>query len=169
MRGLRFRPAAVTVLVLLGCHMLLAAQPPDLASARQQFLQAMAQAQRPVQGPAATAPATDATDDPALRSYPLYPYLQAERIRQAFNDRSEVAAADRRAAGFLATYGLLPVGIAVAAQLAGKPGATITMGRLSRRFTVKPLPAMRCAARHSPPGLRPARPRSSGHRWYGSG
>ena len=110
MRGLRFRPAAGAVLVLLGCHTLLAAQPPDLASVRQQFLQAMAQAQRPVQGPAA-APPTDTTDDPALRSYPLYPYLQAERIRQAFNDGSEVAAADRRAAGFLATYGLLPVGI----------------------------------------------------------
>ncbi len=48
---------------------------------------------------------------PALRSYPLYPYLQAERIRQAFNDGVNAVAADRRAAGFLATFGLLPVGI----------------------------------------------------------
>jgi soluble lytic murein transglycosylase len=109
MRGLRFRPAACTVLALLSCRMLLAAPPSDLTVVRQQFLQAMAQAQAPVHGP--TAAATEATDDPALRSYPLYPYLQAERIRQAFNDGAEVAAADRRAAGFLATYGLLPVGI----------------------------------------------------------
>jgi soluble lytic murein transglycosylase len=109
MRGLRFRPAAFTVLVLVSCRVLLAAQPADLTSARQQFLQAMAQAQQPAHGPEAGS--TDATDDPALRSYPLYPYLQAERIRQAFNDGSEVAAADRRAADFLATYGLLPVGI----------------------------------------------------------
>jgi soluble lytic murein transglycosylase len=109
MRGLRFGPAAFTVLVLLGCRMLFAAQPADLASARQQFLQAMAQAQQPAHGPEAGP--TDATDDPALRSYPLYPYLQAERIHQAFGDVSQVVAADRRAAGFLATYGLLPVGI----------------------------------------------------------
>jgi soluble lytic murein transglycosylase len=109
MRGLRFRPAAFPVLVLLSCRMLWAAPPADLTGARQQFLQAMAQAQAPIHGPAASGP-TDA-DDPALRSYPLYPYLQAERIRQAFNDSTEVAAADRRAAGFLATYALLPVGI----------------------------------------------------------
>jgi soluble lytic murein transglycosylase len=110
MRGLRFRPAALTVLALLSCRTLLAAPPADLTIARQQFLQAMAQAQAPVHGPSA-APPPDATDDPLLSSYPLYPYLQAERIRQAFNDGAEVAAADRRAAGFLATYGLLPVGI----------------------------------------------------------
>ena len=100
MRRLRFQPAAFTVLVLLGCRLLLAAPPADLTGARQLFLQAMAEAQRP-----------DATDDPVLRSYALYPYLQAERIRQAFNDGAQVAAADRQAAGFLATYGLLPVGI----------------------------------------------------------
>src|ERR1700722_4657765 len=98
MRGLRFRPAAFPVLVLLSCRMLWAAPPADLTGARQQFLQAMAQAQGPIHGPTASGP-TEATDDPALRSYPLYPYLQAERIRQAFNDSTEVAAADRRAAG----------------------------------------------------------------------
>ncbi|HEY6456141.1 MAG TPA: transglycosylase SLT domain-containing protein [Steroidobacteraceae bacterium] len=110
MRGLRFRPVAFTVLVLLGWRTLPAAPPPDLTGARQQFLQAMAQVQRPANEPAA-APTPAAMDDAALRSYPLYPYLQAERIRQAFNDATQVAAADRRAAGFLATYGLLPVGI----------------------------------------------------------
>jgi soluble lytic murein transglycosylase len=110
MRGLGFRPAALTVLALLGCRMLSAAQPADLSGTRQAFLQAMALAQRPLTAPADSA-ATDATDDAALRSYPLYPYLQAERIRQALTDSPDVAAADRRAAGFLATYGLLPVGI----------------------------------------------------------
>jgi soluble lytic murein transglycosylase len=110
MRGLRFRPAALTALMLLGCRMLPAAQPADLASVRQQFLQAMAQAQQPGHA-AADAGAAEATDELALRSYPLYPYLQAERIRAAFNEGAQVAAADRRAAGFLATYGLLPVGI----------------------------------------------------------
>ena len=53
MRRLRFQPAAFTVLVLLGCRLLLAAPPADLTGARQLFLQAMAEAQRP-----------DATDDP---------------------------------------------------------------------------------------------------------
>ena len=110
MRGLRFRPAALTVLMLLGCRMLPAAAPADLTGVRQQFLQAMAQAQQAGHA-AADAGAAEATDEPALRSYPLYPYLQAERIRAAFNDGAQVAAADRRAAGFLATYGLLPVGL----------------------------------------------------------
>jgi soluble lytic murein transglycosylase len=109
MRGLGFRRAACAVLLVVGCRMLAAAPAPDLTNARQQFLQAMAQAQQPVHG-AASGP-TEATDDPALRSYPLYPYLQAERLRQAFSDVSQVAAADRGAAGFLAIYGQLPVGV----------------------------------------------------------
>jgi soluble lytic murein transglycosylase len=111
MRGLRLRPVAFAVGVLLTCRMVPAAQAPDLTGARQEFLQAMALAQRP----AAAAPTDSAPSAPpdsvTLRRYPLYPYLQAERIRQALGDPSEVAAADRRAAGFLATYGVLPVGL----------------------------------------------------------
>ena len=55
-----------------------------MTSVRQQFLQAMAQARQPAESVAAAT--ADATDDPALRGYPLYPYLQAERIRQALSD-----------------------------------------------------------------------------------
>jgi soluble lytic murein transglycosylase len=110
MRGLRWQPVAFTVLVLLACRMLPAAPIPDLSGARQEFLQAMALAQRPAQGPADSGPSAT-IDDVTLRSYPLYPYLQAERIRQALGDPAEVAEADRRAAGFLATYGVLPVGV----------------------------------------------------------
>ncbi len=111
MRGLRFGPAAGALLWLLACRMALAVEPVDPRAARQQFQLAMLQAERA--GAPADDGAADATDDPALRAYALYPYLQAERIRQAFNNPAAAAAADRRAAGFLATYGLLPVGIAL--------------------------------------------------------
>ncbi len=95
-----FRPAAGIALLLLAGRIAAAADGPDYSGAREQFLRAMAQVQ----------PALDADDDGALRSYPLYPYLQAERIVQALNVAPTAAAADRRAAGFLATYGMLPVG-----------------------------------------------------------
>ncbi len=100
MRGLRFTPAALAALLVVGGRVYATAPTPDLLAVRQQFLQAMASA----------AAAGDANDDPALRAYPLYPYLQAERIRQALANEATVSAADRRAAVFLATYGLLPVG-----------------------------------------------------------
>ncbi len=92
------RPAALAVLLLGGWRMAEAAPPADHAAARLLFQQAMDQAARPA----------DVADDPLLRSYPLYPYLQAERIRQAFS--YDPTGADRRAVGFLATYALLPVG-----------------------------------------------------------
>lgn len=95
-----FRSAAGVALLLLTFRIAPAAPVPEADSVREQFLRAMAQVQ----------PALDADDDTALRSYPLYPYLQAERIVQALNAGPTAAAADRRAAGFLATYGLLPVG-----------------------------------------------------------
>lgn len=99
MRGLRIRPAWLAVALVLAVRLCPAATP-DYTLVRQQFLQAMA-------NPAVGA---EATDDPALRAYPLYPYLQAERIRQGLANAATVAAADRSAAGFLATYGALPVG-----------------------------------------------------------
>ncbi len=95
-----FRPVTGIALLLLAWRIAPAADAPDYSGAREQFVRAMAQVQ----------PAVDADDDAALRSYPLYPYLQAERIVQALNAAPTAAAADRRAAGFLATYGLLPVG-----------------------------------------------------------
>src|SRR5580700_7608141 len=100
MRGLRLTPAILAAIWVLGQAVAPAAQLPDYSIVRQQFLQAMA----------SSAPASDADDDPALRAYPLYPYLQAERIRKALSVEPTAAAADRRAEGFLATYGTLPVG-----------------------------------------------------------
>ncbi len=100
MRGLRFRPAALAALLLLACRVAAAADIPDYTSAREQFQRAMSQADT----------AGEPADEPALRGYPLYPYLQAERIVQALAQPATAAAADRRATGFLATYGTLPVG-----------------------------------------------------------
>jgi soluble lytic murein transglycosylase len=99
MRGLRFRPAALAALLVVAGRVYAAAPIPDYLAVRQQFLQAMTNA----------AVGDEAGDDAALRAYPLYSYLQAERIRQALANEATVAAADRRAAAFLATYGLMPV------------------------------------------------------------
>ena len=110
MKGVRIRPAALAALLLLVSGSAPALSTLDFGAPRALFAQAMAQAARAPGGTvAATEPAADANDDPVLRAYPLYPYLQAERIRQAFS--SDPADADRRATGFLVTYGLLPVGI----------------------------------------------------------
>jgi soluble lytic murein transglycosylase len=99
----------LAALLLMGWRLAPAAPPADFSAARQLFQQAMAQAARPAGGAvAASETAADVADDPVLRAYPLYPYLQAERIHQAFS--SDPAAADRRAAGFLITYARLPVG-----------------------------------------------------------
>jgi peptidoglycan lytic transglycosylase len=53
----------------------------------------------------------DAPDSAALKSYVLYPYLQAARIQLALSVSSgdSAAMADKRAADFLATYGQQPV------------------------------------------------------------
>jgi soluble lytic murein transglycosylase len=99
MRGLRFRPAALAALLVVAGPVYAAAPIPDDQAVRQQFLQAMSNA----------AVGDEAGDDAALRAYPLYSYLQAERIRQGLANEATVAAADRRAAEFLSTYGLLPV------------------------------------------------------------
>lgn len=102
MKRLHWRPAALTALLLLGQRMAAAADI-DYTVARQQFQQAMTEAARPA--------SADANDGPALRAYPLYAYLEAERIRQSFSsDPVASVPVDQRAAGFLATYGLLPVG-----------------------------------------------------------
>ncbi len=108
MRSLRFRPAALAALLLLGIPVAPAAASSDYSGVREQFLRAMAQV-APA-GAGVGGEAADANDDPALRSYPLYPYLQAERIVQALSAAPTAAAGDRRAAGFLATYATLPVG-----------------------------------------------------------
>lgn len=59
----------------------------------------------------ANIPDSGANDSEALRSYPLYPYLQAARIQQslASTDPQSLIQADTRAAEFLATYAQQPV------------------------------------------------------------
>ncbi len=109
MSGLHLRPSALAALLLLGWQAAAAADNSGYRAVREQFQRAMAQAAQPAQGVGADL-AADAHDDAALRSYPLYPYLQAERIVQALNSSATQAAADRRAAGFLATHDQLPVG-----------------------------------------------------------
>ena len=52
-----------------------------------------------------------ASDSESLKSYPLYPYLQAARIQQALTstDSAALAQADKRAADFIAANGQQPV------------------------------------------------------------
>ncbi len=73
------------------------------ASARKAFQQAYAQA-------ASAPPDAAARDSETLKSYPLYPYLQAARIEQALLGRADaLAPVDRRAADFLAAHAGMPV------------------------------------------------------------
>ena len=78
-----------------------------LRHAREVFKRAYDQAQT------ATSPA-QSPDDEGLRTYPLYPYLQAARIRRALASAgSELGSADQRAETFLAYYDREPVGRAL--------------------------------------------------------
>src|SRR5215472_8532566 len=55
-------------------------------------------------------PDESAADSEALKSYPLYPYLEAARIRQALNGSPDsVARADQLAADFIAAHEQAPV------------------------------------------------------------
>src|SRR6516165_1885989 len=55
-------------------------------------------------------PDESAADSEALKSYPLYPYLEAARIRQALNGSPEsLAPVDQRAADFIAAHEQAPV------------------------------------------------------------
>jgi soluble lytic murein transglycosylase len=55
-------------------------------------------------------PDESAADSEALKSYPLYPYLQAARIRQALDDSPDsLTRVDQRAADFIAAHEQLPV------------------------------------------------------------
>src|SRR5215469_8589069 len=55
-------------------------------------------------------PDESASDSDVLRTYPLYPYLQAARIRQALHGSPDsLARVDQRAAVFLAAHEQAPV------------------------------------------------------------
>jgi soluble lytic murein transglycosylase len=58
----------------------------------------------------ANLPDESATDSEELKSYPLYPYLQAARIRQALNGSPDsLARVDQQAADFIAAHEQAPV------------------------------------------------------------
>jgi len=74
------------------------------AEARKAFQEAYARA-------SSTVPDSGAGDSDALKHYPLYPYLEAARIRQALNgDDAAAAVGDKQAAEFLNSNSQLPVG-----------------------------------------------------------
>ena len=79
-----------------------AVEPADAyASARKEFQQAYANAEKSD---------SDATDSESLKGYPLYPYLQAERLRNALGPDSPASEdTDKRAAVFVAAHDPLPV------------------------------------------------------------
>src|SRR5262244_2902818 len=55
-------------------------------------------------------PDESANDSEALKSYPLYPYLEAARIRQALNGSPDsLDRVDQRAADFIAAHEQVPV------------------------------------------------------------
>lgn len=81
----------------------LAAQA-DLSEARAVFKQAYEQVDRTRGGPRSA-------DSEALRTYPLYPYLQAARIRRALEDvKGELGSVDQRAQTFTTYHDDSPVG-----------------------------------------------------------
>lgn len=104
--GMNLRPMkssllALTVLSLTG-GMALAAKDP-FKNTRDVFKEAYAEA--------TTQPTDEKKDSEALRSYPLYPYLQAARIKLALTDATnELGPADQSAETFISYYEREPVG-----------------------------------------------------------
>lgn len=80
-----------------------AAQPTDpYAGVRQEFQEAYAGVGKPSD--------STANDSEKLKHYPLYPYLEAERLRKALGPDSTVSEdVDRHAAAFIAEYDSQPV------------------------------------------------------------
>lgn len=103
------RRTAPAVLILLACALL---TPPSVRSAeardpfdkvRETFRKAYEQVDDPTAKPH--------PDSEALRNYPLYPYLQAARIRRALADAGDVlGSVDQRAQTFITYYENEPVG-----------------------------------------------------------
>ncbi|MGH8324282.1 MAG: hypothetical protein ACRETD_10870, partial [Steroidobacteraceae bacterium] len=101
-RLLRF-VAAATLTLLCAISASSAGSATSYTEVRKAFQQAYA---------SATANIADAgaADSENLKSYPLYPYLQAARIQQALGgDPDSSAQADKRAGDFIAVYGQQPV------------------------------------------------------------
>jgi soluble lytic murein transglycosylase len=103
------RRIAPAVLILLACALLTplgarSAEPRDpFEKVRETFRKAYEQVDDPA--------AKRHPDSEALRSYPLYPYLQAARIRHALADAGdELGSVDQRAQTFITYYENEPVG-----------------------------------------------------------
>jgi peptidoglycan lytic transglycosylase len=104
-----YRRIAPAVLILLACALL---TPPSVRSAaardpfekvRESFRKAYEDVDNPT--------AKRHPDSEALRNYPLYPYLQAARIRRALADAGDdLGSVDQRAQTFITYYEGEPVG-----------------------------------------------------------
>jgi soluble lytic murein transglycosylase len=98
------------VIALLACTLLLPLAGARGAAANDPYekvREAFRQAYEQVDAPAAKRP----HDSEDLRSYPLYPYLQAARIRRALADAGEeLGSVDQRAQTFITYYANEPVG-----------------------------------------------------------
>jgi soluble lytic murein transglycosylase len=92
--------AAATLALLCATSVLAADSAAPNADARKAFQEAYAHASD-----------AGASDSEILKTYPLYPYLQAERIQEAFSstDGEALVQADKRAADFMAANGQQPV------------------------------------------------------------
>lgn len=96
------RRAAVAVLALFSLTLPVQASEDPFRDVRSEFMLAYARVAQP------GVPA--ATDSEDLRTYPLYPYLQAARLRQALKSAGPSGdSVDERAATFLAYYDDEPV------------------------------------------------------------
>ncbi len=102
MKRLHWRPATLAALLLLGQRIAPAADTFGYSAVREQFQQAMAQAARP----AAT---TDDRRCALIRCIRIW--WPNASVRPSAPTRAAASAIDQRAAGFLATYGLQPVGM----------------------------------------------------------
>jgi len=98
------RLLVTAALMLASIGVQAASDSASYAEARRAFQDSYARASSNV-------PDTSTSDSEALKSYPLYPYLEAARIRQALNgDDATAVAGDKRAAEFLGANSQLPVG-----------------------------------------------------------
>jgi soluble lytic murein transglycosylase len=103
------RRIAPTVLTLLACALL---TPPSVrgAEARDPF-EKLRETFRKAYEDVDDSAAKPHPDSEALRNYPLYPYLQAARIRRALADAGdELGSVDQRAQTFITYYESEPVG-----------------------------------------------------------
>lgn len=104
-----YRRPASTAIALLACVVLPlnGAQGAAANDPYEKVREAFRQAYEEVDAPAAK----PHSDGEALRNYPLYPYLQAARIRRALADAgNELGSVDQRAQTFIAYYENEPVG-----------------------------------------------------------